>query len=368
MRKYSSTIPAMTLGASLAANATSATITGGASLPVIASPDVLTLVIEPDTVNEEIVTVIAHASGASAVTIVRAQETTNDILHSNGVVVKHMVTARDLQEPHLHINATNYTENGSAVLHGLGSSDGNIVGTAKAQTLTNKSINLASGNGNSITNIPQASVTDLVSNLTAKAPLASPTFTGTVVLPSTTSIGTISNAELLKLDGLTASTDELNRVTGVTSPIQTQIDSKQTQIDGKLTIPGAWTSYTPTIGGGWTAGNSTVTAAYQQIGKTVHVRVSVAWGTTYTSSGTNSPTFTLPVTAATSNASQSGILFCEDGTTRYMSAIVITSTTVATGYRMITSSAGGLGPITATTPFTWSTGDAIRFNLTYEAA
>jgi len=45
------------------------------------------------------------------------------------------------------------------------------------------------------------------------APLANPTFTGTVVLPNTTSIGDVSSTELSYVDG-------------VTSSIQTQIDTK----------------------------------------------------------------------------------------------------------------------------------------------
>jgi hypothetical protein len=49
--------------------------------------------------------------------------------------------------------------------------------------------------------------------LDAKAPLAGPTFTGTVVLPSTTSIGTITSTELGYVDG-------------VTSAIQTQLNTK----------------------------------------------------------------------------------------------------------------------------------------------
>ena len=49
--------------------------------------------------------------------------------------------------------------------------------------------------------------------LDTKAPTASPTFTGTVALPSTTSIGPVSSTELGYLDG-------------VTSAIQTQIDGK----------------------------------------------------------------------------------------------------------------------------------------------
>ena len=50
--------------------------------------------------------------------------------------------------------------------------------------------------------------------INTKAPSAGPTFTGTVVLPSTTSIGTVSDTEIGYLDG-------------VTSAIQTQISSKQ---------------------------------------------------------------------------------------------------------------------------------------------
>jgi len=48
------------------------------------------------------------------------------------------------------------------------------------------------------------------------APLAGPTFTGTVVLPSTTSIGNVSSTELGYVDG-------------VTSAIQTQLDTKETR-------------------------------------------------------------------------------------------------------------------------------------------
>lgn len=52
-----------------------------------------------------------------------------------------------------------------------------------------------------------------VPQLNTKANIASPTFTGTVVLPSTTSIGSVSETELATLDGVTAG-------------IQTQINSK----------------------------------------------------------------------------------------------------------------------------------------------
>jgi hypothetical protein len=63
---------------------------------------------------------------------------------------------------------------------------------------------------------------------TDKAPLASPSFTGTVVLPSDTSIGDVSATEIAHLDG-------------VTSGIQAQIDSK-------LATSVASTTYAPLAG------------------------------------------------------------------------------------------------------------------------
>ncbi len=75
--------------------------------------------------------------------------------------------------------------------------------------------------------------TSLWKNKTAStlglAPLASPTFTGTVVLPSTTSIGNVSNTEIEYLDG-------------VTSAIQTQINAKSSL---GFTLQGGWSTSTP---------------------------------------------------------------------------------------------------------------------------
>jgi len=67
--------------------------------------------------------------------------------------------------------------------------------------------------------IAESQVTNLVSDLALKAPLASPTFTGTVVLPTPFTIGAVS---------MTATGTELNFVAGVTSAIQTQLNAKAT--------------------------------------------------------------------------------------------------------------------------------------------
>jgi len=72
---------------------------------------------------------------------------------------------------------------------------------------------IVDGDINATAAISQSKIANLTTDLGLKAPLASPTFTGTVVLPSTTSIGSVSSTEL-------------GYVYGVTSGIQSQIDSK----------------------------------------------------------------------------------------------------------------------------------------------
>jgi hypothetical protein len=93
-------------------------------------------------------------------------------------------------------------------------------------TIVNADINASAA-------IAQSKIADLTTDLAAKAPLAGPTFTGTVVLPSTTSVGDVSATEL-------------GYVNGVTSAIQTQIDSKLAlaggTMTGALTLSGAPTS------------------------------------------------------------------------------------------------------------------------------
>lgn len=103
-------------------------------------------------------------------------------------------------------------------------------------------------------------------DLSAYATLASPTFTGTVTLPSTTSVGNVSSTELGYLDG-------------VTSAIQTQLDGKEKSIPLQNTAPSSpstsdlWVDNTdaakPVLkvynGTSWVTAGSSITADDDQI-------------------------------------------------------------------------------------------------------
>ena len=89
----------------------------------------------------------------------RAADDTSIAAHTANSVVEHIFTATDADEANAHVNA-------SSGVHGL---TGSVVGTTDTQTLTNKTI---AGGSNTLSAIPQASVTNLVTDLAAKAPLS----------------------------------------------------------------------------------------------------------------------------------------------------------------------------------------------------
>jgi microcystin-dependent protein len=252
-RNYTSTATAKTVGAGGIASGTT-------TLPV--SPDIstfptvypYTLVIDPDTASEEVVTV-RGLNGGNTLNITRAQDGTTAVSHDAGAVIKHMITPRDLQEPQNHIEAASaYTikndgENTgvtgptiSKSLHGIASGEGSVVGTAKTQTLTNKT-------------------------------LTSPIITG----------GTVNGGAALTVDST-----ELNYVDGVTSAIQTQLTALSSSISSAVpagVIAQFGGSAAPT---GWKLCDGT---AYSRT--VTYNNLFSAIGTTY-GSGDGSTTFNVP--------------------------------------------------------------------------
>jgi len=90
----------------------------------------------------------------------------------------------------------------------------------------------------------QQDITNLTDDLAAKAPLAGPTFTGTVVLPSTTSIGNVSATEIGYVDGVTSAIQtQLNAKAPLAGPTFTgTVNAADLILSGNLTVQGTTTT------------------------------------------------------------------------------------------------------------------------------
>jgi hypothetical protein len=141
-RYYSSTAGLMQLVSPLTSAATTAAVDTVGGLPGVP----FTLVIDPSTTAEEIVTVTS-VSGET-LTITRAQDGTSAVAHAAGAGVRHMATARDYTEFQAHTDAT-------VNIHGLALGAA-LVGTTTAQVLTGKTL---SGLDNTFSNLPGAALT-----------------------------------------------------------------------------------------------------------------------------------------------------------------------------------------------------------------
>ena len=139
-----------------------------------------------------------------------------------------IVGTNDVQElTNKTIDLTSNTLTGTVAEFNAALQDESFATLSGAETLTNKTLSSPVINGptglnktdvglsnvDNVADLDKPISTATQSALDLKAPLSGPSFTGTVSLPSTTSIGNVSSSEIATLDG-------------VTSAIQTQIDTK----------------------------------------------------------------------------------------------------------------------------------------------
>jgi hypothetical protein len=147
------------------------------------------------------------------------------------------------------------------------------------------------------------------------------------------------------------------------SPVATAINDHETRLTAAelITTPAAavWTNYTPTYGN-LVINNGVVISRYKQIGKIVHYRWKLTWGTTTTSGG-GFWTISMPVVAL--DLGFTGGAYVTDSGVGQRSGAVVALTTSAFAVVVASTLVAG-----TTVPITWTTGDEILVEITYEAA
>lgn len=360
-RYYSSTAVQTSLSNPITPAATSMTVGDVTGFPV-SYP--YTLILELGTDSEEIVEVTAAAG--TTLTVTRGVDSTTPLAHSIGATVVHGVSARDHREAQEHIAAT-------AAVHGL-QAGSDVVGTADAQTLVNKTLTAPTINDPTVGN---GTFTDPT--------LATPTITTPAVTGGTWTNGSLNQPIIA--DFTNAQHDHASDAHGGTVP-QTSVsgldtrltsieatDTTQTSdissLDTRVTAleTGVWTAYTPVWHSSGTApsiGNGILTGAYVQVGKIVFFRAYLELGST-SNPGSGVYWIGLPVAANTAaNAYQAIAGWLQDSSAGSHKTAV-TQVVQPNGIGRIAYDGSSSG-VSNVLPFTWANGDAICISGVYEAA
>jgi len=137
VRYYSSVAPETTLTGSITSGSTSITVGSTTGFPALTP---YTLALDYESASEELVQV--NSAAGLTLTVTRAIDGTSATSHNAGARVRHVSSARDFADSRTH-------ENSDEEVHGLGPGE-EIVGTDKVQTLSNKTLNMATGTLNRV--------------------------------------------------------------------------------------------------------------------------------------------------------------------------------------------------------------------------
>jgi hypothetical protein len=293
-----------------------------------------TLIVDPDTSKEEVLTVTSGSSTTLVVT--RGVDGTQAVAHTGGAVVRHGVSGRDFRESENHIAARGYDIDQAILVaanqthvHGLQTGDGVVVGTDALQTLTRKTLSnptITGVIGNiGITfegNTADAHETTLeVVEPTQDNTITLPNTSGTVILNSATQ--TISNKTLgsnLNAGGYT--------VTNLATPVNASDAVRKDFADAQ--VAAAATSAASAA----TSASSAATSATSAAASAATAAASVATIAGYATSAANSASAaatsaTSAATSATSSATSASAAASSATAAATSAASAATSATAA---------------------------------------
>ena len=371
-RNYSAIAVETTLTASISASSqgASGTIIVG-SVAGYPSSTPYTLVIEPDTSREEVVTVTA--TSGTTLTVTRGQDNTQALAHSAGSSVRHAVSGRDFKETKTHEAARGYDVDqvildaaNQSHVHGIVTGEGVVVGTLKTQSLSNKTLisPIITGTPGIATSIvfegsteDEYETTLTVTDPTADRTITLPNATGTVVLDVVAQ--TLTNKTLtspiisgsptitgLSSAGMSASSatpkDYVDAILGSATAASTSAASAATSASSAATsASSAATSASNAAGSATTAANSASAAATSATSAAASATAAATSATSAAASVTAAATSATSAQTSATSAAASATTAANSVATiaSYASAAATSATSAATSATSAAASA-----------------------------
>jgi hypothetical protein len=234
-RNYTATAVETSLSASIASSTQGGTTTSFIVVSNSGFPSTypFTLIVDPDTSKEEVITVVSGTG--TTYTVTRGQDNTQALAHGAGVVVRHGVSAREFKELQTHIAARGYDVDSGIMsgvdshVHGIATGDGVVVGTLKEQTLTRKTLTTPTINGATITGAITSTATITGGTVT------SATVTSSTIRTSTFTSGTVTSSTIVSTTlGSDLSGGTSYKITNLADPSSNQDAATKKYVDDKV--------------------------------------------------------------------------------------------------------------------------------------
>ena len=357
-RQYSSRSQQSTLTSAITAGAATMTVVSGTGLlggVTIPAGRTFTLVIDVDTALEEIVD--ATAVSTNTFTITRAIDGSSAQAHSAGAVVRHMAIGRDYRDANLHAEASASYNDGAGnahTMHGIGSAEGDVVGTDKAQTLTNKTLTAPTISNPTITGTSGVETSIVFEGATADAhettlTVVDPTQDNVITLPNTTGTVVIANA----VQTLTNKTmgDALNaggfRITNIATPVDATDAVNKTFADAQ--VAAAATSATSAATSASSAATSASSALTSANSASSSASAAATSATSAATSASSAQTFASTMAASVTAAQSSETAAASSATAAATSATSAAASATAAGTSATSAAASATAAATSAT-------------------
>jgi hypothetical protein len=362
-RKYTSRSQQTTLTSAVTSGATVIPVSNASTLfagTTITAGQTFTVVIDPDTALEEIVDVTAASSNNLTVTRAVDMSGASAQDHSSGAVVRHMIIGRDLRESNLHVEATSAYNDGTGthLMHGLGTSDGVVVGTTATQTLTNKTLTapVLTGAGVDASIVFEGATADAFETTLT---VIDPTQDNTITLPNTT--GTV--AILTATQTMTNKTLTSPTISG--SPVITGLSSagmsasSATPKDYVDSILGSATAAATSAASAATSASSAATSASSAATSASLAATSASSASTFqTAAGTSATSAAASATAAATSATSAAASATAAATSATSAAASATAATTSAASALTSQTAAATSATSAAASATAATTSA----------